>query len=97
MCRFDKESPWGIVFRGTSQSSRFSVPRGATGRPAKFAAGLRLELLYHPEQFAVALVWRRKNKGLTEHASLLQMLKTFHLYWTNYAEMPEVKAAQVLD
>lgn len=29
--------------------------------------------------------------------SLLQMLKTFHLYWTDYVEMPEVKAAQALD
>ena len=25
--------------------------------------------------------------------SLLQMLKTFHLYWTDYVEMPEVKPA----
>ena len=29
--------------------------------------------------------------------SLLQMLKTFHLYWTDYVEMPEVKPAQALD
>lgn len=29
--------------------------------------------------------------------SLLQMLKTFHVYWTDYVEMPEVKAAQALD
>jgi CheY-like chemotaxis protein len=28
--------------------------------------------------------------------SLLQMLKTFHLYWTDYVEMPEVKT-QALD
>lgn len=26
--------------------------------------------------------------------SLLQMLKTFHLYWTDYVEMPEIKPAQ---
>jgi len=29
--------------------------------------------------------------------SLLQMLKTFHLYWTDYVEMPEIKPAQALD
>jgi CheY-like chemotaxis protein len=29
--------------------------------------------------------------------SLLQMLKTFHLYWTDFVEMPEVKPAQALD
>jgi CheY-like chemotaxis protein len=29
--------------------------------------------------------------------SLLQMLKTFHLYWTDYVEMPEVKPEQALD
>ena len=29
--------------------------------------------------------------------SLLQMLKTFHLYWTDYVEMPEVKPAQALN
>jgi len=29
--------------------------------------------------------------------SLLQMLKTFHIYWTDYVEMPEVKSAPALD
>jgi len=24
--------------------------------------------------------------------SLLQMLKSFHIYWTDFVEMPEVKA-----
>lgn len=27
--------------------------------------------------------------------SLLQMLKSFHVYWTDYVEMPEVKASAV--
>lgn len=29
--------------------------------------------------------------------SLLQMLKTFHLYWTDYVEMPEIKPAQAMN
>ena len=29
--------------------------------------------------------------------SLLQMLKSFHIYWTDFVEMPEVKAATVAD
>jgi CheY-like chemotaxis protein len=28
--------------------------------------------------------------------SLLQMLKTFHIYWTDYVEMPEIKPASML-
>jgi CheY-like chemotaxis protein len=29
--------------------------------------------------------------------SLLQMLKSFHVYWTDYVEMPEVKSTAVAD
>jgi len=29
--------------------------------------------------------------------SLLQMLKSFHIYWTDFVEMPEVKASTVAD
>jgi len=29
--------------------------------------------------------------------SLMQMLKTFHVYWTDFVEMPEIKAAQAVD
>ena len=29
--------------------------------------------------------------------SLLQMLKSFHVYWTDYVEMPEVKASAAAD
>jgi CheY-like chemotaxis protein len=29
--------------------------------------------------------------------SLLQMLKSFHIYWTDYVEMPEVKVSTVAD
>lgn len=29
--------------------------------------------------------------------SLLQMLKTFHIYWTDYVEMPEVKSTSMAD
>lgn len=63
MCKFDKENPWGVVFHVTSQSSRFDVPRLATGRPEKHGAGgIRLALLYRAQEFAVAVVRRRKNK-----------------------------------
>jgi hypothetical protein len=66
MCRFDKENPWGIVFHVTSQSSRFDVPRLATRRPEKYAAGgIRLSLLYRAQEFTVAVVRRRKNKRQT--------------------------------
>lgn len=29
--------------------------------------------------------------------SLMQMLKTFHIYWTDFVEMPEVKSAGTVD
>jgi CheY-like chemotaxis protein len=29
--------------------------------------------------------------------SLLQMLKSFHIYWTDFVEMPEIKASTVAD
>jgi CheY-like chemotaxis protein len=29
--------------------------------------------------------------------SLLQMLKTFHIYWTDFVEMPEVKSTSAVD
>jgi hypothetical protein len=63
MCRFDKQNPWGFVFHGASQTSWFKVPQLATGRPEKHAeAGIRLALLYRAQEFAVAVVRRRKNK-----------------------------------